>query len=174
MAEWIKAPEVERLAKQLINECHSHLTEANIMYLFRDGPWSSQDRTTWGKAVKVSGRDKFIHEYDFLIIINKEIWTILTEDQRKALVDHELMHCYLSDYDKEGNPVWSIRGHDLEDFAAVVRRHGMWNDAVKRYLKAAERREDESQQRLFGSEDTDNSEPPTETLDFPYEERKVG
>lgn len=146
MAEWTEAPEVAEVASKLIDEYHSHLVEAKIAYLFREGPWSSQDRTTWGKAYKVSGRDNFLTGYDFYLVINREVWHALDEASRTALIDHELMHCSRGDDDKNGNPVWSMRGHGLEDFNAVVRRHGMWNEAVKRYLAAAEKRDQDDGQ----------------------------
>lgn len=160
MAEWRRAPEVEEIARQLIGKYHTHLAEARILYLFREGKWSSQDRTTWGKAVKVSDRDRYIHGYDFLVIINEEVWHELDEPAREALVDHELSHC-----GQKENGTWCVWGHDLEDFAAVVRRHGLWNENVRRYLKAAERRkdnEDPKQPRLFDGWD-EHAEAPKES-----------
>lgn len=143
MAEWREALEVAKVARELIEKHHTHLAEARILYLFREGKWSSQDRTTWGKAYKVSERDKFIHEYDFLLVINDEVWQSLDAPSRTALVDHELAHC-----GQKLNGNWYIIGHDLEDFAAVVRRNGLWNENVKRYLRAAENKDDTAQPKL--------------------------
>jgi hypothetical protein len=47
----------------------------------------------------------------------------------KALVDHELQHCCKTE-DKQGNPVWYIQGHDVEDFVSVIRRNGLWSNAL--------------------------------------------
>jgi hypothetical protein len=70
----------------------------------------------------------------------------LDQPTRRALVDHELTHC-----GQKVNGGWYVVGHDLEDFAAVVRRHGLWNENVKMYLRAAEKRDDTAQPRLdFG------------------------
>lgn len=136
-AEFNDAPDVEYIAVTIINENHGHLAEAKIKYLFREGPWSSKDRTTWGQAVKVSSRDKHLTGYDFLIIINYKVWCAIDLQQKRALVDHELCHCGRhADDDKEGNPRWYIVGHDLEDFVSVVRRHGYWAESVARMAKA--------------------------------------
>ena len=148
--KWEAAPEVEKIAIQCIGDHHSHLVEANIKYLFRRGKWSSQDRETWGKAYKASDRDKFLSGYDFILAINITVWSQLKGDQRIALVDHELSHCSRGDDDKAGNPMWYIRGHDLEDFVPVVRRYGPWNEDARRYLAAAEKKEiQESEPTLF-------------------------
>ena len=142
MAEWMDAPVVEALAKQLIAKYHSHLAAAKIKYLFREGKWSSQDKTTWAKAYKVSERDNFLTGYDFYVIVNFGVWNELDRESREALIDHELSHC-----DQKEDGGWCIRGHDVEDFAAIVRRHGLWNESVRMYLRAAEKREKEGPQK---------------------------
>ena len=66
------APAVEAMAVSLINEItsHSHLAEARIRYLFRDGKWNSKGRTVFGKAKLASEDVRFLGEYDFVIMIN--------------------------------------------------------------------------------------------------------
>ncbi|MDQ7790437.1 MAG: putative metallopeptidase, partial [Clostridia bacterium] len=85
--KFTEAPEVAEIARDLLNEHHGHLAEARICYLFRLGTWVSKGDVVLGKAYKVSDRDKYLHGYDFLIIVNKDYWPALTEDQRVALVD---------------------------------------------------------------------------------------
>jgi len=152
MADWTKAPEVAEVASKLIGRHHGHLAEARIVYLFREGNWSSKDRTTWGMAQKVSDRDKFLTGYDFYLIINYDVWKALDQSTREALVDHELSHC---GQNESGS--WVIWGHDIEDFAAIVRRHGLWNESVKLYLAAAEGR-DKDQMELFTDDGTGNED----------------
>ena len=144
MAEWMEAPAVEELAKQLIEKYHGHLAHAKIKYLFRQGKWSSQDKTTWAKAYKVSERDNFLTGYDFYVIVNLDVWNELGQESRTALIDHELSHCGQNEKYE-----WCIWGHDVEDFAAVVRRHGLWNEDVKKYLQAAESYGEADQIKLF-------------------------
>ncbi len=47
---------------------------------------------------------------------------MLDEEQRRALLDHELLHC---DYDPETETA-SIAAHDFEGFVKELERHGAW------------------------------------------------
>lgn len=120
------APEVERIAWNLIKKYHNHLINANIRYLFRRGPWTSKKRETLGQATKVSGVDQFLTGLDFIIMINVAVWNQLDQKEKIALVDHELEHCCEED-DK-----YFIQGHDVEDFLAVIKRNGFWSPDLKR------------------------------------------
>lgn len=120
------APEVERIAGELINKYHNHLINAKIKYLFRHGPWTSKKRETLGKAVKVSGVNQFLTGLDFIIMINAEVWAQLGYKEKVALVDHELEHCCEED-DK-----YFVQGHDVEDFLAVIKRNGFWTPDLKK------------------------------------------
>ena len=59
---------------------------------------------------------------------------MLTEKQRLALIDHELCHI-VRDVDSDSG--FSMRSHDIEEFAAVVERHGAWKADVHHFLAAA-------------------------------------
>ncbi|MDQ7790047.1 MAG: putative metallopeptidase, partial [Clostridia bacterium] len=124
-SKFVDAPEVEKIAHDLLEEHHGHLAEARVCYLFRLGPWASKGDVVLGKAYKVSDRDKYLHGYDFLIVINKDYWPALTEDQRVALVDHELCHCSRGEDTSDGFPKWEIRNRTVEEFVEVIRRHGL-------------------------------------------------
>jgi hypothetical protein len=83
------------------------------------------------------GANHHLMEIDFLITINMEEWNSMLPPMREALIDHELEHCCRGDDDKQGNPTWYTQGHDVEDFAAVIRRHGLWSDGLRRFEAAA-------------------------------------
>lgn len=136
MAEYFDAPEVEEVARKLIADHHGHLVEARIRYLFREGAWSSKKKETWGNAQVVTGAQKHITGLDFIITINKEVWEHIEPHQRMALVDHELTHCECGEPDAKGNPTWFIQGHDVEDFARIVKRHGLWNEDITKFFMA--------------------------------------
>lgn len=123
------------MATELINDHHSHLAEAKIGYFFRSGTWTSNKREVWGKAQTVTGLMKHVTGLDFIITINQDIWVCLNDAQQRALVDHELQHC-CKDEDKNGYPVWYTQGHDFEDFAAIIRRHGLWTEGLASITKA--------------------------------------
>lgn len=124
------APEVEKIAQGLIGQYHGHLVEAKILYLFRTGLWSSQNRETWGKASKVAGVNHYLLGFDFIITISRDVWDRLDDGQRKALVDHQLEHCN-KDTDSKGNPKFNIVGHDIEDFVSIIGRHGFWTPDLR-------------------------------------------
>lgn len=145
MIEWKDAPEVKAVVKELINEHHGRLLTAKIKSLFREGAWSSQRKETWAKVYKVTSRDKHLTGYDFYLAVNQEVWEHLDTPARIALIDHELCHC---DRDDDSGK-WCTYGHDLEDFIAVVARHGAWTDEAKKYLQAAEDRKAGAKQVSF-------------------------
>lgn len=103
-----------------------------------------------GKARKISGLNAYLaaefaddeippadRDDTFLVIeIAEKEWVELTTAQRRALVDHELCH-FVLDEDDDGNETVSVVGHDLEEFRAVVERHGMWRPDVRAFTDVA-------------------------------------
>lgn len=119
MTGYVAAPEVERIAEQLIDEHHHHKVSglpAHLVHLVR--------------------KDEPPEEVDFFVIeIAANTWRTLTDEQKVALVDHELCHCITEipeTVDKDRKLV--IRGHDLEEFAAVVRQHGLWRPDIEAFM----------------------------------------
>lgn len=131
MATWKEAKEIViRMVQGCIREYHPHLLDARIGILMRDEDGSRSGRPVIGKAQKVNDRIKTLLDLDFIIWFSKETWRRLDQEQRRALVDHELCHC--SGSLEEG---WKIVGHDLEEFNAVIERHGLWLDDTRRMAK---------------------------------------
>jgi hypothetical protein len=60
--------------------------------------------------------------------MDRTYWNGATVEQRNALVDHELCHVQLTD----GDHLVYFIGHDIEEFADVVKRHGEWNSDIRR------------------------------------------
>lgn len=130
------APEVQKMAKKLIEKHHSHLVEARIKYLFRHGNWVSKGEVVLGKAKLAAEDTRFLGEYDFVILINAEAWKTASLQTREALIDHELCHC-ICVYDKQDNRKWSIIEHDVTEFVQVIARHGLWQDVLRRFMRTA-------------------------------------
>lgn len=83
---------------------------------------------------------------NFLIVLDEGYWEEATPVQREILVFHELMHADRArDADGEpkvspvtGEPMWAIRGHDIEQFNAVVARYGSSDvHGVEEFIEAA-------------------------------------
>lgn len=142
------APAVQRIAEALIAKHHHHLDDIRIEYVFRSEAAKDKGKTVWGKARKISGLNAYLsqpldpdetpagEDVDYFVIeIAEDIWAVIDQRERVALVDHELCHC-TTDFNKDGDLVLKIRPHDLEEFRQVVQRHGLWRDDVQAFSDA--------------------------------------
>ena len=109
---------LDRLGYDLIqtDEMFKPLRDAHIGFLFSDKPKHNGEQMVYGTCFKVSPREKFFSDYDFVIVIyepNVQNIEISEEGLRRLLV-HELMHAQYED----GRA--SIKPHDLEDFKYMI------------------------------------------------------
>lgn len=156
-----EAPEVEKIAADLIPQYHQHLLDfkVKLRYVFVSKTPKTKGKEVWGTCRKVSGLNAYLeggeHDGDgesfFVITISEPVWEVLPPEKRVALVDHELCHAMAevkqakdeadADADAEieqDNPVkLSVEPHDLEEFACIVRRHGLWREDIKEFVEAA-------------------------------------
>lgn len=134
------------LLDELVETHHEELTEARIALAWNLSWKPDVDgRITIGKCVKASDLDRELALYDFTILLLKGLWcdSRTTDRQRRALLDHELHHCAVK-YDKAGEPVidergrrvYRLRRHDLEEFTAVVARHGLYKRDLEQFADA--------------------------------------
>jgi hypothetical protein len=138
--EYKPAPEVADIAKVLIRDHHSHLEYVRIEYLYATKMQKSKGAGVWGTARKIGGLPAFLASDDphldtedfFAVIISLPVWELLGEAERAALVDHELCHLWV---DEDGK-LMTI-GHDLEEFAMVVQRHGFWRQDISTFMDRA-------------------------------------
>jgi len=136
-----------RLGADLISMHHKHLLEngVRVEFLFRDDTPKSAGKEQWGVARKITNLNAFLAgeaedegaDPFFCIVISEPIWTDLTNNQRLALLDHELCHCWAEE-DKEGAVKLTILGHDLEEFGSIVERYGLWREDVKLMARSIE------------------------------------
>lgn len=143
------APEVEEIAEKLIADYHTHLGDERIRYVFRDPPAKTKGHIALGKARKVGGlnahlvqlvgRERIAGPVDFFVVeIAFEPWGQMDEKARIALVDHELCHFEIVEPDKpDDHRKLAIKGHDLEEFHEIVRRHGFWQPSIRELVDAA-------------------------------------
>lgn len=142
-----KSDDVRVVAEDLIGRYHQHLLGVRVEYLFSSKTPKSKGSEVWGSARKISGLSAFLagdhsenpNDSFFVIVISRPIWDQIDEAKRRALVDHELCHCWVNE---EGD--LTTIGHDLEEFGAIVHRHGQWREDITRFLSAA------GQLALFG------------------------
>ena len=82
-------------------------------------------------AGKASSKITYLTGHDFTLEFNWTYWTKLSPPQRIALVDHELSHCGVND---KGN--WVVMPHDVEEFASIVERWGLWTGDLVQFNAA--------------------------------------
>lgn len=127
---------------------HAHLEQAFIGCLWTNAQNTRQGRRIVGQAemperANKGGKwqkaraDQQIMEWfggmpHFLITFDAVHAADCDDASFCALVDHELFHCAQDmdefgapKFNKEGNPVFTMRGHDVEEFVGVVRRFGI-------------------------------------------------
>ena len=134
--EFVPCPEAQAIGHRLISNepDHLHLQGLRIGYVRSMKEMKSQGRVVLGKArlVKKYEKDVFASDLDFVVILNALHWDFQNEGTREAIIDHELSHCgYDADEDR-----CRIRPHDLQEFASVVRRRGLYLDDVKQMANA--------------------------------------
>jgi len=133
-AAYLPAQDARRIAADLIPAHHPHLEDAPLRYVLREPPAKKNNRARLGVARVVSGLGAYFAGITTALSGRPSVgpfgvvelaathWNeLLNDSQRRALVDHELCHFA---YDGER---LTIMGHDVEEFEAVIRRHGLWS-----------------------------------------------
>lgn len=138
---------------------HLHLVENEIdlAFIFRCDPKEVGGRMVLGTVYepKVQGGLRDVFEWmirrllgrlpRFLVVLDAGYWAECGARNREILVFHELTHCQQKRdrygdlrFDMDGNPVYGLRAHDVEEFTSVVRRYGVWNDELREFIAAAQ------------------------------------
>lgn len=154
--------EMKSIAEKLIPEHHKHLIDfsVNIKYLFTNKVPKIKGKEVWGQVHKITGRNAYLAKDNpdgepfFTITVPKDIFDILPEEKKIALVDHYLCQCWaevkqakeesevsqdeVDDQIESDNPVkLSIKPYDVEEYACIVKRHGLWREDVEELVNAA-------------------------------------
>jgi hypothetical protein len=95
--------------------------------------------------------EKGVEGPDFGITLYAPFVAAAAEANFGALQDHELFHCAQARdgygvprrSQSDGRPAWEMRGHDVEQFIAVIRRWGIGSDPDAERLVAAARQRPE-------------------------------
>lgn len=141
----------------LHNPDHLHLLEADIRFMWASSAFTKQGRTVLGQAEEVAMRaggwqkarmQQQMHDWfgdvpRFIITLAGDYCSECSDLDFCALVEHELYHIAQAQdefgapkFNKEGQPVLTMRGQDVEEFVGVVRRYGASAD-VQQLVEAA-------------------------------------
>lgn len=146
LEDWIYSS-ILRDGAPLYNQDHEHLGAAFIGCLWTNVANTRQGRRVIGQAeIPLSGNkggkwasarasQQFVDWFgvvpDFLLTFDANYCYEADDDSFCALVEHELYHCAqaldrfgMPRFTQEDDPVWAMRGHDVEEFVGIVRRYG--------------------------------------------------
>lgn len=145
----------------LHNPDHAHLKVARIGWLWTNVDSLRAGRFLLGQCEKmppmVMGKwqrartlmqleDWFGGLPDFVITLHALAAAGMDDASFLALVEHEMYHAAqhkdewgAPKFTHDGKPIWTIRGHDVEEFVGVVRRYGAAAANVEELVKAAGR-----------------------------------
>jgi hypothetical protein len=160
VASWVEATFFDP-SSPVANPEHAHLADAHIGYL-----WTTVENNRKGKRVigqcetgspqgamgkwsKARAEQQVVEWFgsvpDFVITLDAEYCRHCGDAEFMALVEHELYHAAqdvdgfgMPKFNKQtGQPVFTIRGHDVEQFIGVVRRYGADAAGVRAMVDAA-------------------------------------
>jgi hypothetical protein len=154
-------PDIVRLIDRIAEEFHPELLEASVSIdaLFHFPRLDEKGQPVKGTGLKLHGhaayavarvvttKDRAKGCRDVEIVIDQHSWESLAEEEREAVLDHELMHFELIVDDEQqvqlddiDHPRVRIRKHDRQFgwFDAIARRRGRYSIEVKQALELAE------------------------------------
>lgn len=158
--EWVHASIIGTTG-HLHNPDHEHLKECSIGVLWTSVENIKQGRQVIGQAeiprpqgnkwvkarqiLQIVGWFGIIPE--FIITLDANYCRDCTDTEFAALIEHELYHCAqaVDDFGNPafnrdtGEPKYTLKGHDVEEFVGVVRRYGIGNPegAIAQLVHAA-------------------------------------
>jgi hypothetical protein len=107
--------------------------DVHVDYIFCHGDLTHQGYAAAAVVKKIGLKDRACGRADAEIVICHDVWDRFTDEQRVALLDHELTHLAVATdsdgfprRDDLGRPVLKMVKHDHQFgwFDSVVRRHG--------------------------------------------------
>ena len=99
-------------------------SKARIIFLESDAAKKNgPDKLVLGECEKVQSKNQWAISADFTITVYKENIIGMSEAQIKILLFHELLHVGI-DWATDGEEVYTVRKHDLEDFKTIIDKYG--------------------------------------------------
>ena len=118
----------QRIAEQLIsNEPElAYIKDSRVKIAYLESDQSKKvdtDKLVLGECEKVQAKNKWAINYDFTITLFKNNLVGLSADQIKIVMFHELLHVGI-EMGADGDEVYTVRKHDLEDFKLIIDKYG--------------------------------------------------
>lgn len=152
-----------RLMEEIRSAYHADIAFARIALAWKIDTQPDVDgHLVLGRCIKASDLQRELVDWDFVILLNKEVWDEpgFTVEKKRALLDHELCHAQVAydddgpKIDSKGRQVFRIRKHDIEEFQAIVARHGCYKRDLERFAEVLIARK---QSTLFNRTDDEST-----------------
>ena len=98
-------------------------SDVTIIYLSSELKKIQNGKIIFGQCEKISEKYKWGIPCDFTITLFEPNCEDLTPEQLRILIFHELLHVGIA-FNSQGDEVYSIVPHDLEDFKVIIDRFG--------------------------------------------------
>ena len=107
-------------------------SRVKIAFLESNYDKRSNCKAVFGECEKIADKNKWALKADFTITVYAPNVEGFSEKQLTILLFHELLHVGI-DYRSNGEEVYSIIPHDVEDFKVIIEKYGV--DWAKRTVK---------------------------------------
>lgn len=105
-------------------------SQVRIGYLVSSHQKQTSKKIIFAECEKVQDKNKWAMPYDFTITVFKPNVVNFTQEQKRILIFHELLHVGIERKNRKEN--YSIVPHDLEDFKLIINKYGTeWNREEK-------------------------------------------
>lgn len=141
-----KQDDVYRMADSLAQH-HPNIDTKRVIFGLRSG-WredvDGRTKLTDTKVLNELERELTDSEYDFVVLLNREIFETCDEDLALAMIDRGLCACAVK-LDKTGGVAVDVkdrrvtrkRKFDVEEHTDVVKRHGPYLERIEQLVEAA-------------------------------------
>ena len=122
--------ELERIVWEIVAQEKDffdiRVAEPRICVLTCDQKKMSEGRIVYADICTVPDKYKALAEFDYIITVYENNAAMLSENGIRILLEHELRHICIKITAK--GIVFSLIGHDIEEFYAIIDKYGMeWN-----------------------------------------------
>lgn len=134
---WVREIAAEVMVSELVLKHHTHLERATIVVVSKPKASKKAGKIVYATIQVASDLVRILSEEDpdYVITLGRDEWGHMQMDMKWAILDHELCH---ADGRDEESEKWLLVGHDVEEFGAVIRRHGLWRLGLRAFAEVLE------------------------------------
>lgn len=123
------------IVREIVEEHEPQLSELSLAVLFWKESPQKGGKFVLGQAKKVTKEYQALgFDHDFIIFLSMPQFYNMDEQQQRALIHHELMHCGYDDEDEKAY----IVPHDFEEFDKILKLYGFWWPTAERTVEAVQ------------------------------------